>query len=89
VRERAGRILTGGVSQVVKGLRQIVTKRRLTGTKAKTLRGTADYFYANYLRALDAVHLASAGLLAEEPLPHGYLGRPLAGWGAGHRHCFG
>jgi hypothetical protein len=35
------------VSQVVKGLRQTVTKRRLTGQKAKTIRGVADYLYNN------------------------------------------
>jgi hypothetical protein len=42
VRQHAERILCGMVSQVVKGLRQTVTKRRLTGQKAKTIRGVAD-----------------------------------------------
>ena len=37
VRHRAERILCGMASQVVKGLRQTVTKRRLTGAKAKTI----------------------------------------------------
>jgi hypothetical protein len=50
VRERARRILDGEVSQVVKGLRLIATKRRLTGEKAKTLRSVADYLYANRTR---------------------------------------
>ena len=36
VRHRAERILCGMAGQVVKGLRQTVTKRRLTGQKAKT-----------------------------------------------------
>ena len=47
VRQRAGRILAGQAAQVVKGLRQTVTKRRLTGAKAKTLRDVAGYYHAN------------------------------------------
>jgi len=47
VRERAERILGGGVSQVVKGLRQLVTKRRLRGDKAKTLLDVSAYYYRN------------------------------------------
>ena len=47
VRQRAERILSGNVSQVVKGLRQIATKRRLTGQKDKTIRSVADYLYNN------------------------------------------
>ena len=47
VRQHVERILCGMVSQVVKGLRQTVTKRRLTGQKAKTIRGVADYLYNN------------------------------------------
>jgi len=47
VRERADRILHGQVSQVVKGFRLIVTKRGLTGQKAKTITQAADYLYAN------------------------------------------
>ena len=50
VRERARRVLDGEVSQVVKGLRLIATKRHLTGEKAKTLRSVADYLYANRTR---------------------------------------
>lgn len=64
VRERTGRILAGGVSQVVKGLRQIATKRRLTGTKAKALRGAADYFYANRSRMAYDVYLANGWPIA-------------------------
>ena len=50
VRERARRVLDGEVSQVVKGLRLIATKRRLSGEKAKTLKSVADYLYANRTR---------------------------------------
>ncbi|MGH9055954.1 MAG: ISKra4 family transposase [Acidimicrobiales bacterium] len=64
VRERARRILNGQVSQVVKGLRQIVTKRRLTGTKANTLRSVADYFYANRSRMAYDEYLAKGWPIA-------------------------
>lgn len=50
VKERALRILRGDVSQVVKGLRQMVTKRRMRGTKAKTVLEVAAYFYNNRRR---------------------------------------
>lgn len=41
------RILEGNVGQVVKGLRQTVTKRGLSGSKAKTLLAVAEYFHRN------------------------------------------
>lgn len=47
VKQRAHRILSGQVSQVVKGLRQMATKHHLRGEKAKTVRGVANYYYAN------------------------------------------
>jgi hypothetical protein len=47
VRQRALRILKGEVSQVVKGLRQIVTKRKLDGAKARALLSAAGYFHRN------------------------------------------
>ena len=50
VRERALRILKGQVSQVVKGLRQTVTKRRLNGMAGKTLLQVAGYLYRNRSR---------------------------------------
>lgn len=50
VRERALRILRGEVSQAVKGLRQMVTKRRLQGKKRKTLLDVAGYYYRNRSR---------------------------------------
>jgi len=50
VRERALRILQGGVGQVVKGLRQMATKQRLRGARRKTLLGAAAYLYQNRSR---------------------------------------
>lgn len=50
VRLRALRILQGDVSQVIKGLRQTVTKRRLRGKAGKTIRGVAAYYYRNRSR---------------------------------------
>jgi len=50
VRERSLRILRGEVSQVVKGLRQSVTKRGMRGERRKTLLGVAGYFYRNRKR---------------------------------------
>ncbi len=47
VRQRAERILCGMTGQVVKGLRQTVTKRRLTGHKANTIHGVCNYLYRN------------------------------------------
>ena len=47
VKARAERILCGMTGQVVKGLRQTATKRRLTGQKAKTIHGVCDYLYRN------------------------------------------
>jgi hypothetical protein len=44
------RILEGNVSQVIKGLRQTVTKRKLFGAKRKTLLGVAQYFHRNRQR---------------------------------------
>lgn len=64
VRQRVERILTGGVSQVVKGLRQIVTKRHLTGNKATTLRAVANYFYANRHRMRYDLYLANGWPIA-------------------------
>lgn len=47
VQQRAGRLLHGEVSQVVKGMRQSATKRHLSGQKRKTLETAAAYFYRN------------------------------------------
>jgi hypothetical protein len=61
VKERALRILRGQVGQVVKGLRQSVTKRRLRGPARKTLLGVAAYYYRNRSRMRYHEYLA-AGL---------------------------
>ena len=61
VRERALRILQGNVGQVVKGLRQIVTKRKLKGRKRDTIMSVTAYYYRNRLRMRYHKYLA-AGL---------------------------
>ena len=48
--QRAYRILSGEVSQVVKGIRQTVTKRNLRGESRKTLLAVARYIYRNRSR---------------------------------------
>lgn len=58
VRERVLRILQGEVSQVVKGMRQMVTKRKITGERKKTILGAAKYFYNNRTRMRYNVYLA-------------------------------
>lgn len=50
VRERSLRILRGEVSQVVKGLRQMMTKRKLKGQRRRTVLGVAAYYYRNRSR---------------------------------------
>jgi hypothetical protein len=47
VLDRALRILFGEAGQVVKGIRQIIIKRGMSGPKAKTLIATANYLYRN------------------------------------------
>lgn len=64
VYERAERILTGHVSQVIKGLRLIVTKRKLTGTKAKALQEVAGYLYSNRERMKYNLYLANGWPIA-------------------------
>ena len=48
--DRTLRILFGEVGQVVKGIRQSVTKRGLSGPKRKTLNAVANYLYRNRTR---------------------------------------
>jgi len=50
VRVRTLRILQGDVSQVVKGLRQMVTKRKLGGAKRTTVASVANYLFSNRAR---------------------------------------
>lgn len=58
VRERLLRILQGRSGQVVKGLRQSVTKRGLRGASRKTLLGVADYLHRNKSRMRYDLYLA-------------------------------
>ncbi|MGB8881519.1 MAG: ISKra4 family transposase, partial [Solirubrobacteraceae bacterium] len=64
VYQRANRILNGQVSQVIKGLRQIVTKRKLTGNKAKTLLDVAAYYQRNRERMRYDTYLANGWPIA-------------------------
>jgi len=64
VYERAKRILEGHVDQVVKGLKLIDTKRRLTASKAKTLLDTAGYFKRNRERTRYDTYLANGWPIA-------------------------
>ena len=50
VRQHALMILRGQVSQVVKGMRQSATKRKLKGSKRKAVDKAASYFYRNRKR---------------------------------------
>jgi hypothetical protein len=58
----------GGVSQVVKGIRQSVTKRGLSGPKRKTLTGVANYLYRNRSRMRYHEYLANGWPIASGPV---------------------
>jgi len=47
VKQRALHLLQGKVSQVIKGMRQSATKRRLSAQKKKPVEAAAAYFYRN------------------------------------------
>jgi hypothetical protein len=64
VLERALRVLSGEVSQVVKGLRQSVTKRQLSGARRSTLLGVASYLYRNRQRMRYDQYLANGWPIA-------------------------
>jgi hypothetical protein len=68
VLDRTLRILFGEVSQVVKGLRQSVTKRRLFGAKRKTLLGVANYLHHNRARMRYDEYLAQGWPIASGPV---------------------
>jgi hypothetical protein len=68
VSDRLRRILHGNVSQVVKGLRQMVTKRQLKGPKANALSKAADYFYNNRSRMRYHDYLALGFPIASGPV---------------------
>ena len=61
-------ILFGQVRQVVKGLRQSVTKRKLVGTKRQTLQAVADYLYRNRARMRYDEYLAHGWPIASGPV---------------------
>ena len=64
VLDRTLRILFGEIGQVVKGLRQSVTKRALSGSKRKTLLGVAVYLYRNRHRMRYDEYLAQGWPIA-------------------------
>jgi len=68
VMDRALRILFGEVGQVVKGIRQSITKRSLSGVKRKTLNAVADYLYRNRTRMRYDEYLANGWPIASGPV---------------------
>jgi hypothetical protein len=68
VRLRAQRILEGHVSQVVQGMRQMVTKLRLRGSQGKTLTSVANYLYRNRPRMRYDQYLAKGLPIASGPV---------------------
>jgi hypothetical protein len=65
---RTVRILSGEVGQVVKGLRQSITKRGLSGARRKTLEGVAAYLYRNRTRMRYDEYLANGWPIASGPV---------------------
>lgn len=68
VLDRTVQILFGELGQVVKGIRQSVTKRGLFGAKRKTLCGVADYLYRNRARMRYDEYLAKGWPIASGPV---------------------
>ena len=68
VLDRTLRILFGEVGQVVKGIRQSITKRRLSGPKRKTLNAVANYLYRNRTRMRYDQYLAKGWPIASGPV---------------------
>jgi len=68
VLDRTLRILFGEVGQVVKGIRQSITKRALSGPKRKMLTTVADYLYRNRARMRYDQYLASGWPIASGPV---------------------
>jgi len=66
--DRTLRILFGEVGQVVKGIRQSVTKRGFTGPKRKTLNAVANYLYRNRARMRYHEYLANGWPIASGPV---------------------
>jgi hypothetical protein len=68
VLDRTLRIMLGDVGQVVKGIRQSITKRGLSGAGGKTLRGVAVYLYRNRSRMRYDEYLANGWPIASGPV---------------------
>ena len=68
VLDRTLQILFGEVGQVVKGIRQSITKRHLTGPKRKTLNAVANYLYRNRTRMRYHEYLAQGWPIASGPV---------------------
>ena len=68
VLDRTLRILFGEAGQVVKGLRQSVTKRALSGSKRKTLLAVAAYLFRNRHRMRYNEYLAQGWPIASGPV---------------------
>lgn len=68
VLDRTLRILFGEVGQVVKGIRQSITKRGLSGPKLKTLNAVANYLYRNRSRMHYNEYLANGWPIASGPV---------------------
>ena len=68
VLDRTLRILLGEVGQVVKGIRQSITKRRLSGPKRKTLNAVANYLHRNRTRMRYDQYLAKGWPIASGPV---------------------
>jgi hypothetical protein len=68
VLDRTLRILFGEVGQVVKGIRQSITKRGLTGPKRKTLNAVANYLYRNRSRMRYDEYLANGWPIGSGPV---------------------
>jgi hypothetical protein len=66
--DRALRILYGEVGQVVKGIRQSITKRGISGPKRKTLNGIANYLYRNRTHMRYHQYLANGWPIASGPV---------------------
>jgi len=66
--DRTLKILFGDVGQVVKGLRQTITKRRLAGPKRKTLESVAHYLHRNRTRMRYNEYLAKGWPIASGPV---------------------
>jgi len=68
VLDRTLQILFGEVGQVVKGIRQRITKLRLSGHKRKTLEGVAGYLYRNRARMRYDEYLDNGWPIASGPV---------------------